>query len=172
MRENSPKTFHCKCNGAYEFEKQTNSHATMPHSSSSLSSSKKPQTIKYLDSRKDLCLITSASPSPSSTSSSCSVSSSSSLNYPNSSNSSDSYYKHQPSVEFLMKCVYLIQDLFDVECFQHIPTKLNDVYYKLGQLTNFKKAIQNIFDPSGGKIFFTQIYIFILFFYSNNFFAL
>jgi hypothetical protein len=71
-----------------------------------------------------------------------------------------------------MKCVYLIQDLFDVECYQHIPTKLNDVYYKLGQLTNFKKAIQNIFDPSGGKIFFTQFYIFILFFYSNNFFAL
>ena len=121
----------------------------MPHLS--FSSSSKPQTIKYLDSRKDLCLMTSASPS-SSTSSSCSVSSSSSLNYPYSSNSSDSYYRHQPSGEFLMKCVYLIQDLFDVECYQHIPTKLNDVYYKLGQLTNFKKAIQNIFDPSEGKI--------------------
>ena len=112
--------------------------------------------------------MTTASPS-SSSSSSCSVSSSSSLNYPyssNSNNSSDSYYKHQPSVEFLMKCVYLIQDLFDVECFQHIPTKLNDVYYKLGQLTNFKKAIQNIFDPSMADCFAIFLRIKTLIFFS------
>lgn len=41
----------------------------------------------------------------------------------------------------------LVRELFDVNCFHNIPTKLNEVYYKLGQLNNFKKAIQNIFAP-------------------------
>lgn len=132
IKENSPRTYHCKCNGAFEFDKQ-------------LLPPNKMQTIKYIDNKKELCLLPAASPS-SSSSSSCSMSSSSSFNY-NHSNSSD-YYKHQPSVEFLYKCVNLVQDLFDVDCFQNIPTKLNDVYYKLGQLMNFKKAIQNVFDPS------------------------
>jgi len=42
----------------------------------------------------------------------------------------------------------LAQELFDIDCFHGIPTALNDVYYKLGQLNNFKKNIQNVFAPS------------------------
>ena len=55
---------------------------------------------------------------------------------------------HRPSVEFLVKCNNLAQELFDIDCFHGIPTALNDVYYKLGQLNNFKKNIQNVFAPS------------------------
>jgi hypothetical protein len=150
IKYNSPKNFHCKCNGAFEFDKQqqqlqiTSNKTTIPN------------TLKYIDAKKELCLIAATSPS-SLSSSSCSMSTTSSLcsyqsnnnnNNNNNNNSNENYYRHQPSIEFLLKCVHLIQDLFDVECFQSIPTKLNDVYYKLGQLTNFKKAIQNIFDPS------------------------
>ena len=54
---------------------------------------------------------------------------------------------HIPTVEFLIKCVHLIEDLFEVPCFTSIPTKLNDLYYKIGQLHNFRNAIQNIFAP-------------------------
>ncbi|CAF0978639.1 unnamed protein product [Brachionus calyciflorus] len=85
------------------------------------------------------------------TSSSKLTSSSSSLTSSNSlasSNSSSSYYNHKPSQEFLLKCLKLFQELFDVDCFLNVPTKMNDIYYKYGQLVNFKKAIQNIFDPN------------------------
>ncbi len=148
IKYNSPKNFHCKCNGAFEFDKQQHQHMQITSNKSTMP----PNTIKYIDAKKELCLIAATSPS-SLSSSSCSMSTTSSLcsyqsNNNNNNNSSENYYRHQPSIEFLLKCVHLIQDLFDVECFQSIPTKLNDVYYKLGQLTNFKKAIQNIFDPS------------------------
>ena len=53
----------------------------------------------------------------------------------------------RPTIEFLVSCMNLVRELFDVDCFHGIPTKLNDVYYKLGQMNNFKKAIQNIFAP-------------------------
>ncbi len=56
--------------------------------------------------------------------------------------------KSRPSVEYLVKCINLVQELFDIDCFHGIPTALNDVYYKLGQLNNFKKNIQNVFAPS------------------------
>ena len=55
---------------------------------------------------------------------------------------------HRPTQEFLLKCLKTFQDLFDVECFLNVPTKMNDIYYKYGQLVNFKKAIQNIFNES------------------------
>lgn len=62
---------------------------------------------------------------------------------------SDNHEKtHKPSQEFLLKCLSIFQDLFDVDCFLNVPTKMNDIYYKYGQLVNFKKAIQNIFDES------------------------
>lgn len=67
-------------------------------------------------------------------------------------NSVDMEKNHKPSQEFLLKCLNLFQDLFDVDCFLNVPTKMNDIYYKYGQLANFKKAIQNIFDKS--KFFF------------------
>ena len=149
IKYNSPKNFHCKCNGAFEFDKQHQHQQQLQITSNKTTM---PNTLKYIDAKKELCLIAATSPS-SLSSSSCSMSTTSSLcsyqsNNNNNNNSNENYYRHQPSIEFLLKCVHLIQDLFDVECFQSIPTKLNDVYYKLGQLTNFKKAIQNIFDPS------------------------
>jgi hypothetical protein len=158
IKYNSPKNFHCKCNGAFEFERQQQQQLQIANKSTSSS------TLKYIDAKKELCLISSSTaPSPSSlSSSSCSVSTTSSLCSFNQSNhnnhshqNTDNYYRHQPSIEFLLKCVHLIQDLFDVECFQSIPTKLNDVYYKLGQLTNFKKAIHlnpNLKQAYNGKL--------------------
>ena len=59
---------------------------------------------------------------------------------------------HRPTTEFLVNVLHIIQDLFDVDCFLSIPTKLNEVYYKMGQLSNFKNAIQNVFAP--GNLFF------------------
>lgn len=89
-----------------------------------------------------------------------SASSSSSLN--SGSMSSENLEKaHKPSQEFLLKCLNLFQDLFDVDCFLNVPTKMNDVYYKYGQLVNFKKAIQNVFDQSKNQI----LKVFILFFF-------
>lgn len=54
---------------------------------------------------------------------------------------------NRPTVEFLVKCMNLIQELFDVDCFHGVPTKINELYYKLGQMNNFKRAIQNVFAP-------------------------
>jgi hypothetical protein len=57
-------------------------------------------------------------------------------------------YLHRPSDEFLIHCVDLFQQLFDVQCFASVPTKMNELYYRHGQLVNFRKAVQNVFDPS------------------------
>ncbi len=55
---------------------------------------------------------------------------------------------HRPSEEHLLKCVSLFQELFNVECLESVPTKMNEIAVWHGQLVNFKKAVQNIFDPS------------------------
>ncbi len=57
-------------------------------------------------------------------------------------------YLHRPSEEFLLNCVNLFQELFDVDCFQNVPTRMNEIYCKHGELLNFKRAAQNIIDPS------------------------
>lgn len=59
---------------------------------------------------------------------------------------------HRPSEKFLVEFLRQFLHLFDVGCFLNAPTRLNHIYYKLGKLVNFKKAIQNIIDPS--KIYF------------------
>ena len=74
---------------------------------------------------------------------------------------------HKPSEQFM--CEFFVQflNLFDVECYMNASTRLNDLYYKHGRLMNFKKAIQNIFDPSTkyNLIFFTVLHtIFNVFF--------
>ncbi|CAF4934906.1 unnamed protein product, partial [Rotaria magnacalcarata] len=33
------------------------------------------------------------------------------------------------------------QSLFDVTCFTQLPTALNELYYRHGELTNFKRSI-------------------------------
>jgi hypothetical protein len=80
---------------------------------------------------------------------SCSSSSSSSslseVNYANDLN--QQRYRHKPTQEQLMSCVQLFQNLFDVDCFLNVKTKMNELYYKYGQLQNFRKAIQNLYDP-------------------------
>ena len=68
---------------------------------------------------------------------------------PSSTHTKSEFYRHKPTQECLVNCVNLFQNLFDVECYLNVPTKMNELYYKYGQLKNFKKAIQNIFDPEG-----------------------
>ena len=54
---------------------------------------------------------------------------------------------HKPTNEFLVRCITLFQNLFDIDCYINVPTKMNEIYYKYGRLNNFKNAIQKIFDP-------------------------
>ncbi len=126
--KNSLRNFHCKCNSI------TNDESSSFNSATSSSSAKRHDP--YLSS--------------SSASSASSVSSHNNNNYVIYQQKSAN--THKPSVEFLIKCTNMFQELFEVPCFSNIPTKLNDVYYKLGQLTNFRNAIQNVFAP-GSHIF-------------------
>ena len=133
LKKNSLKSFHCKCNGAYNFDSEDYSPL-------------KNKIIK--NSPTTRLVIKEFSSSSSSSSSSISLSNIHQKQIPHFNNNQTSVFsKHQPTTEFLIKCVHLVQELFNVDCFLNIPTKLNEIYYKLGQLHNFKKGIQNIFDP-------------------------
>jgi len=135
VSKNSLNNFHCKCNNFYDYDKQ----------------------ISIREQRK-LMVKMSRNRSPNrqynsshSSAFSCSSSSSSSSSLSEVNNLADlnqQRYRHKPTQEQLMSCVQLFQDLFDVDCFLNVKTKMNELYYKYGQLQNFRKAIQNLYDPS------------------------
>jgi hypothetical protein len=48
------------------------------------------------------------------------------------------------SIQYHIKCLNLFQELFDVKCFHNIDSKISEIYYKYGQINNFKKSLINI----------------------------
>lgn len=50
--------------------------------------------------------------------------------------------------EFYLNCTTMFQNLFDVKCYHHVPTKMNEIYYKFGQLINFKQSVINVMELS------------------------
>ncbi|CAF1136479.1 unnamed protein product [Didymodactylos carnosus] len=51
------------------------------------------------------------------------------------------YKDHHPSYQFCLGIIEQCQSLFDSKCFTQIPTTLNELYYKQGELSNFKKSV-------------------------------
>ena len=125
LNENSLEKFHCRCNNYYDFERQLGNEVD--------SKSKRVSQNLDVKNKNNPCAnqMNIASILPSST------------------HTKSEFYRHKPTQECLVNCVNLFQNLFDVECYLNVPTKMNELYYKYGQLKNFKKAIQNIFDPEG-----------------------
>jgi hypothetical protein len=145
LNENSLDKYHCKCNNYYDYQR-----------SNKFTDAKDETSAFFPVSRKNLNSAGSSSCSSSVSSSSLCLSSSSassamqspklSLMQPSSNNYS-SHNRHKPSPEYLLNCVNLFQNLFDVDCFLNVPTKLNELYYKYGQLQNFRNVVQDMFDP-------------------------
>jgi hypothetical protein len=48
--------------------------------------------------------------------------------------------------EFFINCTTMFQNLFDAKCFHNVPTKMNEIYYKYGQLVNFKQSVINVME--------------------------
>lgn len=49
--------------------------------------------------------------------------------------------EHRPSYQFCLTIIEQCQSLFDIICFTQVPTALNELYYRVGELTNFKRSI-------------------------------
>ena len=131
---NSLQKYHCKCNTYQDFDQL------------SLDRKRSTQRKKENNSSNEVQLKTKLLSANSITSNNSSSDDSSGIT--NTKKKNIDNYLHRPSEEYLLTSVNLFQDLFDVDCFASVPTKMNEVYYKYGQLINFKKAVQNIFDPS------------------------
>jgi hypothetical protein len=48
------------------------------------------------------------------------------------------------------------QSLFDVTCFTQLPTALNELYYRFGELTNFKRSIASTLGVTGMENYFEK----------------
>ncbi|CAF4580793.1 unnamed protein product [Rotaria sp. Silwood1] len=49
--------------------------------------------------------------------------------------------EHRPTYQYCLSLIEQCQSLFDVTCFTQLPTALNELYYRYGELTNFKRSI-------------------------------
>ncbi|CAF1256991.1 unnamed protein product [Rotaria magnacalcarata] len=49
--------------------------------------------------------------------------------------------EHRPTYQYCLTMIEQCQSLFDVTCFTQLPTALNELYYRHGELTNFKRSI-------------------------------
>ncbi|CAF1008083.1 unnamed protein product [Didymodactylos carnosus] len=61
------------------------------------------------------------------------------------------YKDHHPSYQFCLRIIEQCQSLFDSNCFTQIPTTLNELYYKQGELNNFKKSIASALGVDSSK---------------------
>lgn len=123
LSSHSLENFKCKCRRAFEYEDTVmpSKQAANNTNSNRLKSIKRSQSLAV--DKQPLCNKRSIS-----------------ANHINN--------LHRPSDTFLVDFLFQFLNLFDIECFQNAPTRLNQLYYKHGKLVNFKKAIQNIIDPS------------------------
>ena len=115
LNENSLEKFHCRCNSYYDFERQLGKEVDLTSK----------RTSQNLDNKSKSGMNSNQIAF--------------SHVFPASSNPKSEYYRHRPTQECLVNCVNLFQNLFDVECYLNVPTKMNELYYKYGQLKNFKK---------------------------------
>ncbi|CAF0751256.1 unnamed protein product [Rotaria sordida] len=49
--------------------------------------------------------------------------------------------EHRPTYQYCLSIVEQCQSLFDITCFTQLPTALNELYYRYGELANFKRSI-------------------------------
>jgi hypothetical protein len=141
LNENSLDKYHCKCNNYYDYQKSNKceikdeTSAFFPLSRKKLNSAGSSSCSSSVSS-SSLCLSSSSSSSAIQSPKFSLIQPSSTL----SSTNYSSYNRHKPSPEYLLNCVNLFQNLFDVDCFLNVPTKLNELYYKYGQLQNFRNV--------------------------------
>ena len=57
--------------------------------------------------------------------------------------------EHRPSYQFCLTIIEQSQSLFDVICYTQLPTALNELYYRYGELTNFKRSIASTLGVTG-----------------------
>ena len=48
------------------------------------------------------------------------------------------------SVDYYITCLTSFCELYDVKCYHKIPSKMTEIYYKYGQLINFKRSLIEI----------------------------
>ena len=46
--------------------------------------------------------------------------------------------------EYYIECLNLFCQLFNIKCYHNIPNRMNDIYYKYGQLKNFRTGLINV----------------------------
>lgn len=59
--------------------------------------------------------------------------------------------EHRPSYQYCLNIIEQCQSLFDVTCFTQLPTALNELYYRHGELTNFKRSVATTLGITGMK---------------------
>jgi hypothetical protein len=65
-----------------------------------------------------------------------------------------SHAEHRPSYQYCLSIIEQCQSLFDVTCFTQLSTALNELYYRFGELTNFKRSIASTLGVNGRKNLF------------------
>jgi hypothetical protein len=64
--------------------------------------------------------------------------------------------EHRPSYQYCLSIIEQCQSLFDVTCFTQLSTALNELYYRYGELINFKRSIASTLGVTGRKILFMK----------------
>ncbi len=152
LSQNSIDKYHCKCNNYFERTDSANckdeTSAFFPAKKSSHETINRRYSVSSAGSSISSSSVSSSSVCLSSATSSAIPSPKLALTQPpnliskknHDSCSSYTSNRHKPSPEYLLHCVNLFQNLFDVDCFLNVPTKLNELYYKFGQLQNFRNV--------------------------------
>ncbi len=56
----------------------------------------------------------------------------------------DDNHEKQFSKGYYVECLNLVCQLFNIKCYHNIPNRINDLYYKYGQLKNFRNGLTNV----------------------------
>ena len=53
--------------------------------------------------------------------------------------------KRKPfSNSYFVECLNLFCQLFNIKCYHNIPNRMNEIYYRYGQMKNFRKGLTNV----------------------------